>query len=183
MSDGKKELVEKARQLGREYLRKYGGCAPGTLMAVADTLNLKVGDELFKAMTGFSSLAGVCGNVCGGIAAMGLRYGVGLEDFAKNPESGSLSFATLMIGAKALREKFAEEYGGYLCGEVQTKLFGKCVMPTSPQELEAFSKMDPDKLQGFREKCGSVTENAAGWTVTIILEMDEEQQVFSANIG
>jgi hypothetical protein len=170
----KKELVEKARRLGREYLRKYGGCAPGTLMAVADTLDLRVGDELFKAMTGFSSLSGVCGNVCGGIAAMGLRYGAGLEDFVKNPESGSLSFAKLMTATKALREKVAEEYGGYLCDEVQMKLFGKCVMPTSPEELEVFSEMDPEKLRGFYEKCGSVTENAAGWTVTIILEMDEK---------
>ncbi len=174
MSAEKKELVEKARRLGREYLRKYGGCAPATLLAVADTLDLRVGDELFKAMTGFSSLAGVCGNVCGGIAAMGLRYGVGLEDFVKNPERGSLSFAKLMTATKALREKFAEEYGGYLCDEVQTKLFGKCVMPTSPEELEAFSKMDPEKLQVFYEKCGSVTENAAGWTVATILEMDEK---------
>jgi len=170
----KKELVEKARRLGKQYLRKYGGCAPATLMAVADTLDLRVGDELFKAMTGFSSFAGACGNVCGGIAAMGLRYGVGLEDFAKNPERGSLSFAKLMTVAKALREKFAEEYGGYLCNEVQTKLFGKCVMPTSPEELEAFSKMDPEQLQGFYDKCSSVTENAAGWTVAIMLEMDEE---------
>ncbi|MGB5925885.1 MAG: C-GCAxxG-C-C family protein [Dehalococcoidia bacterium] len=170
----KKELVEKARRLGREYIRKYGGCAPGTLMAVAHTLNLEVGDDLFKAMMGFSSFAGVCGNVCGGIAAMGLRYGVGLEDFVKNPEIGSLSFAKLMTAAKVLREKFAEEYGGYLCDEVQTKLFGKCVMPTSPEELEAFSKMDPEELKVFYEKCGSVTENAAGWTVTTILEMDEK---------
>ena len=105
---------------------------------------------------------------------MGLRYGVGLEDFVQNPERGSLSFAKLMTVAKALREKFAEEYGGYLCDEVQMKLFGKCVMPTSPEELEAFSKMDPEKLQGFHEKCSSVTENAAGWTVTAILEMDEK---------
>ena len=71
----KKELIEKARRLGREYLLKYGGCAPGTLMAVAHTLNLEVSDEVFKVMTGFSRLAGVCGNVCGGIAAMGLTYG------------------------------------------------------------------------------------------------------------
>jgi len=169
----KKELIEKARRLGRQYLRKYGGCAPATLMAVADTLDLRVGDELFKAMTGFSSFAGVCGNVCGGIAAMGLRYGVGLEDFVKNPQRGSWAFAKLMTVTKALREKFAEEYGGYLCNEVQTKLFGRCVMPTSPEELEAFSRMDPEKLQVFYEKCGSVTENAAGWTVAIILEMDE----------
>jgi hypothetical protein len=170
----KEELVEKARGLGRQYLRKYGGCAPGTLMAVADTLDLRVGDELFKAMMGFSSFAGACGNVCGGLAAMGLRYGVGVEDYVKNPESGSLAFAKLMTVAKALREQFAEEYGGYLCDEVQTKLFGKCVMPTSPEELEAFSKMDPDRLRGFYDTCSSVTENAAGWTVAIMLEMDEE---------
>jgi len=168
----KKELVEKARRLGREYLLKYGGCAPGTLMAVADTLNLEVSDEVFKAMMGFSSFAGVCGNVCGGIAAMGLRYGVGPEDFVKNPEIGSLSFAKLMTTAKVLREKFVEEYGSYLCDDIQTKLFGKCVMPTSPEELEAFSKMDPEELQVFDKKCSSVTENAAGWTVAVILEMD-----------
>ena len=168
----KKELVEKARRLGKGYLRKYGGCAPGTLMAVAHTLDLEVSDEVFKAMMGFSSFAGVCGNVCGGIAAMGLRYGVGLEDFVKNPEICSLSFAKLMTTAKVLREKFVEEYGSYLCDDVQTKLFGKCVMPTSPEELEAFSKMDPEELETFYEKCGSATENAAGWTVAVILEMD-----------
>jgi len=171
----KKELVEKARRLGREYILKYRGCAPSTLMAVAHTLNLKVGDELFKAMMGFSSFAGVCGNVCGGIAAMGLRYGVGPEDFVKNPEIGSLSFAKLMTTAKVLREKFVEEYGGYLCDDVQTKLFGRCnIFPTSPEELEAFSKMDPEELKTFYEKCGSATENAAGWTVAAILEMDEK---------
>ena len=168
----KKELVEKARRLGREYLLKYGGCAPGTLMAVAHTLNLEVTDEVFKAMMGFSSLAGVCGNVCGGIAAMGLRYGVGLEDFVKKPEIGFLSFARIMKIAKVLREKFVEEYGSYLCDDIQIKLFGKCVMPTSSEELEAFSKMDPEELKVFYEKCSSGTENAAGWTVAAILEMD-----------
>jgi len=171
----KKELVEKARRLGREYLLKYGGCAPGTLMAVAHTLNLEVSDEVFKAMMGFSSLAGVCGNVCGGIAAMGLRYGVGLEDFVKNPEIGFLSFGKLMTTAKVLREKFVEEYGGYLCDDVQTKLFGRCnIFPNSSEELEAFMKMDPKELETFYEKCGSATENAAGWTVAAILEMDEK---------
>jgi C_GCAxxG_C_C family probable redox protein len=170
----KKELVEKARRLGREYLQKYGGCAPGTLMAVADTLNLKVGDELFKAMTGFSSLAGVCGNLCGGIATIGLRYGVGLEDFKEKPEVGFVSFAKMMATAKILREKFVEEYGSYLCDDIQTNLFGKCVMPQVPEELEAFSKMNPEELMNFYEKCSSVTENAAVWTVAAILEMDEK---------
>ena len=170
----KKELVEKARRLGREYLLKYGGCAPGTLMAVAHTLNLEVSDEVFKAMMGFSSFAGACGNVCGGIAAIGLRYGMGREDLVKNPESFSLSFVNIMITAKVLREKFVEEYGSYLCDDIQTKLFGKCVMPQAPEELEAFMKMDLEELKVFYEKCSSITENAAGWTVAAILEMDEK---------
>ena len=170
----KKELVEKARRLGREYLRKYGGCAPGTLLAVAHTLNLKVGDDLFKAIYAFSSLAGVCGNEAGGIAAIGLRYGVGLEDFKKKPEIGFVAFAKMMTTAKMLRDKFVEEYGIYLCDDIQTKLFGKCVMPEAPEELEAFATMDPKELEAFYEKCSAVTENAAGWTVAAILEMDEK---------
>jgi len=170
----KKELVEKARRLGREYLRKYGGCAPGTLLAVADTLNLEVSDEVFKVMTGFSSLAGVCGNLCGGIAAMSLRYGVGREDFVKNPETGFLSFAKLMTTTKVLKDKFIAEYGSYLCDDIQTKLFGKCVMPTSPEKFATFSQRDPQELATFYDKCSAVTENAAGWTVAAILEMDEK---------
>jgi len=35
-------------------------------------------------------------------------------------------------------------------------------------------KQDPEELEVFYEKCGSVTENAAGWTVAAILEMDEK---------
>ena len=170
----KKELVEKARRLGREYLLKYGGCAQGTLMAAANTLNLKVSDELFKAMTGFSRLTGLCGNICGGIAVMGLEYGLSIEDCMKDPETRSLAFMKLMTATKVLQEKFIEEYGGYLCDEIQTKLFGKCVMPTSPEELKAFRKVDPEELNIYYEKCGSVTENAAGWTVATILEMDEK---------
>ncbi len=173
----KKELVEKARRLGKEYIVKYGGCAPGTLMAVAHTLNLEVSDEVFKAMMGFSSFAGACGNLCGGIAAMGLKYGVGLKDFVENPETGFSSFAKIMTAAKVLREKFAEEYSGYLCDDVQTKVFGRCnIFPDSPEELEAFAKKDPEELKVFYEKCGAVTENAAGWTVAAILEMDENDR-------
>jgi C_GCAxxG_C_C family probable redox protein len=171
----KKELVEKARRLGREYMRKYGGCAPGTLLAIADTLNLEVSDELFKAILAFSSFAGVCGNLCGGIAAMGLRYGVGRKDYETKPEIGFSSFAKIMDAAKVLREKFIEEYGGYLCNDVQMNVYGRCnIFPTSSEELEAFMKMDPKELEVFFEKCSSVTENAAGWTVAAILEMDEK---------
>jgi hypothetical protein len=34
--------------------------------------------------------------------------------------------------------------------------------------------MDPKELEAFYDKCSAVTENAAGWTVATILEMDEK---------
>ena len=174
MSDTK-ELVEKARSLGKEYMLKYGGCAPATLMAVADTLNLEVCDELYKAIQGFSGQAGVCGNVAGGIAAIGLRYGVVQEDLVKKPELGFLSFAKIIDASRVLREKFIEEYGGYLCDEVTTKLYDRCdVFPKTSEELKAFMMKDHKELEVFSDKCSSVTENAAGWTVSAILEMDEK---------
>ena len=171
----KKELIEKARRLGREYLRKYGGCAPGTLLAVADTLNLKVGDDLFKAICAFSSLAGVCGNKAGGIAAIGLRYGVVQEDLVKKPELGFSSFAKIIDASRLLRGKFTEEYDGCLCDEVQTKLYGRCyIFPQTSEGLVAFIQRDPKEIEEFSDKCSSVTENTAGWTVSAILEMDEK---------
>jgi C_GCAxxG_C_C family probable redox protein len=168
----KKELVEKARRLGREYLRKYGGCAPATLLAVADTLNLEVCDDVFKGTIGLSSFSGGCGNLCGGITAIGLKYGVGREEIMKKPES----FLKIMKGAQILRERFVEEYGGYLCDEITMKVFGRCnIFPTAPEELEEFMKKDPKELEEAYEKCSRVTENAAGWTVTAMLEMDEKK--------
>ena len=41
-----------------------------------------------------------------------------------------------------------------------------------------FMKKDPKELEAFYEKCSSVTENAAGWTVAAILEMDESVEEF-----
>jgi hypothetical protein len=158
------QLIEEARRLGKEYLPKYGGCAQATLLAVAETLNLEVCDSLFKAMIGLSSLSGGCGSICGGIAAIGLKHGVNQEKYeTMGPETEKIWGIV-----KRLREKFTEEYGGFLCSEVQTKLFGKSFDTYNPAETQVFMEMDP------MEKCSLVTENAAGWTVEAILEMDDK---------
>ena len=155
------QLIEKARRLGKEYMSKYGGCAQATLMAVADTLDLEVCDSLFKAMIGLSSLSGGCGSICGGIAAIGLKYGVNRENYK------SMGPTTQKIWGivKLLREKFNLEYGGFLCSEIQTKLYGRSYDPLNPKDIQAFMETKPV------EKCSSVTENAAGWAVEAILEM------------
>ncbi len=159
-----KQLIEKARRLGKEYLQKHGGCAQATLLAVADTLNLEVCESLFKAMIGLSSLSGGCGSICGGIAAIGLMHGVKQEKYEKmGPETEKIWGIV-----KLLREKFVEEYGGFLCTEIQTKLYGRSFDPYNPEEIQAFMETNPV------EKCSSVTENAAKWTVEAILEMDNK---------
>ncbi|MFX1577059.1 MAG: C-GCAxxG-C-C family (seleno)protein [Promethearchaeota archaeon] len=158
------QLIEKARRLGKEYMSKYGGCAQATLLAVADTLDLEVCDSLFKAMIGLSSLSGGCGSICGGIAAIGLKYGVNREKYKSMGPTTEKIWGVV----KLLREKFNQEYGGFLCSEIQTKLYGRSYDSLNPEDIQAFMETKPV------EKCSSVTENAAKWTVETILELDEK---------
>ena len=159
------ELIEKARRLGSEYLPVYRDCAPTTLLAVADTLNMKVSDDLFKAMVGLSGPSGGCGGICGATAAIGLRYGEGREDFVKDSETRGRVHGKILKAVKLVRDRFVEKYGGYLCYDVQKKLFGRPFDFTIPEEREAFRNEQT-------EKCRQVTENAAGWTVKAILETE-----------
>ena len=161
----KSELIEKARKLGSEYLPVYRMCAPTTLLAVADTLNMKMSDNLFKAMVGLSGPSGGCGGICGATVAIGLRYGVDREDFVKDSETRRRVVGKIGQTVKVVRDRFVETYGGYLCYDVQKKLFGRPFDLLIPEELEAFS-------EGPTEKCRQVTENAAGWAVEAILDTE-----------
>ncbi len=90
-----------------------------------------------------------------------MKYGVDQEKYEKmGPETEKIWGIV-----KLLREKFVEEYGGFLCSEVQTKLFGKSFDTYNPAEMKVFMETNP------MEKCSSVTENAAGWTVEVILDV------------
>ncbi|MHA2300758.1 MAG: hypothetical protein ACXACD_07370 [Candidatus Thorarchaeota archaeon] len=48
-----KQLINEARQRGREYLPIYRGCAPATFCAVADTLQMPVSAAMFKMMSAY----------------------------------------------------------------------------------------------------------------------------------
>jgi hypothetical protein len=147
---------------------KYA-CAEGTLLAVADTLNMPVSDDVFKATIGLSSMAGGCGALCGAIAALGLRFGRTRADYEN---SGIIQigewYRTLRQAVKCVRDRFVTEYGGYLCCDIQDKLFGRSYDSLDPVELEAFMKT---QLRGL-EVCRQVAENAAGWAVEAILETE-----------
>ena len=145
----KKELVEKARKLGYDYLHIYLECAPTTLLAVSDTLDMKVSDETFNASIGLSGYSGGCGGICGGTAAAGLYFGTTKEEYEAEPDSSKIRQA-----AEYIQDKFVETYGSFLCDDIRLKLFGR---------LEDVPKSE------YERECPLVTENAAGWAVEAIL--------------
>jgi hypothetical protein len=156
-------LITAAQQRGRDYLPVYRGCAHATLCAVADTLDMEVSDAVFRAMTGMSSLAGGCGGLCGAIAAIGLRYGVDHAAFRANPDT-----SRVWDVVKRVRDQFEATYGGYLCCDVQTRLFGRSFDLFNADDRAAFGAAKPYEI------CPNVTANAAGWTVAAILDADTE---------
>lgn len=71
-----------------------------------------------------------------------------------------------MVACAQVRDRFTDTYGGFLCSEIQTTLFGRAYDGTISEALEAFREED---VYGT---CPFVTENAAGWTVEAILEAE-----------
>jgi len=164
-------LIARARQLGREYMGKYA-CAEGTLLAVAETLNMPVSDDVFKGTTGLSSMSGGCGGFCGAIVAISLRFGRTRATYHENSDSARIGkwYLTLRQAVIRVRDRFVAEYGGSLCCDIQDKLFGQSFNFLDPEGLKAFDK--PEKMSAAIEACRRVTENAAAWTVEAILETE-----------
>jgi len=165
-------LIARARQLGREYMGKYA-CAEGTLLAVADTWNMPVSDDVFKATVGLSSMSGGCGGFCGAIAALGLRFGRARASYHENSDTPKIGkwYLTLRQAVIRVRNRFVAEYGGSLCCDIQDRLFGRSIDFLDPEAMEAFMR-EPEKIRTALEVCRKVTENAAGWTVEAILETE-----------
>ena len=141
--------MDKARKLGHDYLYIYEHCAPTTLLAVSDTLDMKVSDDTFKSSIGLSGYSGGCGGINGGVAAVGMYFGTSKEEFASTPDS-----STIWKASEYIQGKFVETYGSFLCDEIRLKLFGR---------LENLSDSD------YMKECPFVCENAAGWAVEAIL--------------
>ena len=158
--------------LGRRYPARYGGCAQATFAAVADALNLK-GEDVFKALIGLSGGVGnmgrgACGAMAGAAAAISLKFGVGRNALKRNPEAILNVKDRIYELVEEVGERFLEEFGSYLCRDIQLALFGK-----------AFNLRDPKAYMEFKqiawpEACSrKVVAKAAGWAVDVILEAEK----------
>jgi hypothetical protein len=127
---------------------------------------MPVSKEMSKMMMGLSSVTGGCGGICGAAAAIGLRFGSDREGFqGSNPSSKASLTPQIIQAVKQVRDHFASTYGGFLCREIQTRLFGRTFDATIPEDMVAFGREDVSQ-------CSNVTANAAGWAVEAILSVE-----------
>jgi hypothetical protein len=120
-----KEIIDKARLLGGEYLGKYGNCAQATLAAIQDSVPFVPKDEMvFLAATPLSGAAtrthnASCGAFTGCGLAIGSVCGRSRANFAgKAPLAGQLLLQ--------VHDNFVTVYGSVICNDVRAKAGGKC---------------------------------------------------------
>jgi hypothetical protein len=122
-----KEIIEKAYQLGREYMEKYGNCAQSSLAAIQDSVPFVPKDELvFLASTALSGGATRTRNAsCGAFTGCGLAIG---SVCGRSRANYTAKGAAPLPGQLLLQvhDNFVSTYGNVICTDIRTKVDGKC---------------------------------------------------------
>ncbi len=169
----KEQILEEAERRGCKYLQEFSNCSQCTLLVIQELLNIPVGDSL-KAATGFSGGIGriglVCGALTGGIMTLGLLYGRDLQTMKHPDEHIRINLKEeidVKLGGliKKLCEKFKDEYGSFICNDIETKLFGRPFDKWNPADRE-----EKERLGGHKDKCPMVVGKAARWVLELIIE-------------
>lgn len=165
----RQEMIDRAYSLGYTYEQKYGCCSQCVLAAIDDVFGLGI-DQVFKASHslaggGAITTRGTCGALNGGMMAISARYGRDRQNFDKG------LYMEAFVPAKKLFDRFVAEFGSPICGDVQTKLFGRSYDFWKPEEFAAF-----EAAGGHRDKCPSVVGRAARWTAEILLEEEAQRR-------
>jgi C_GCAxxG_C_C family probable redox protein len=155
-----------ANALGRKYLKKYGICSRCTFSAIMETVGLQ-SDDISRAATGFFGGIGDLGvNSCGAFTAgvMALSYKFGHERYNWYGD-----FGLLKALIKKLYNRFIDEYGSNVCRDIQRKVLGRSYDLWDSKDMELFHNASPSLYE-----CSKIVGNAAGWTVQLILEGENE---------
>ena len=167
-SKEKEKLINKARKLGAERFKKYTGCAQTTLYAIADTLDMNISEDVFKAVVTLSGFTGGCGAMCGSAVAFGLRFGKDLDTYLSDPDLGVAK--TLIYG---IQGKLEEKYSGFLCREICTHLYGRSFDGRISEDMEVFGSM----YEEVYSKCGDMIADVSGWAVEAILNQEHPTRI------
>jgi C_GCAxxG_C_C family probable redox protein len=161
----KAKIIQRAFSLGFEYEKTITGCCQCTIAAIQDALNIK-NDAVFKAGSGLTAGGGVscegsCGGFTGGVMVMSSVFGRRREKWDDDKDEKDCAHRM----ARALLDKFNQEYGGNLCKTIHRSIFGRDFDLRDASGREAF-----EKLGAHVDKCTSVVGKAAAWATELILE-------------
>lgn len=162
-AEAREKLYRSAYDLGFEFEKTYYGCVQAVLFPFRELFGIH--ESVIKAATSLSggiarTARGPCATFTGGILVFGYYFGRGVDEFENRERSLKTGQLTLQ-----LRERFIQEYGGYLCNEVQEKKFGRSYNLLDPEDYQAFQDDG-----AYTEKCPDVVGKAATWILDILLK-------------
>jgi len=166
LEKSKKELLDKAFELGEKYEKENTGCAQTVIAAIFDTLGIW-NEDVFKAASGLADGLGLtgdgaCGSLVGASRVISWLYPREKKNF-KDMLAPMKAYGLV----KKLHDQFVEKYGTCRCYDIQKRLMGRTYNLWDQKELnEAFTS-------GMMEHCSKVVGNAAKLAVEIILEARE----------
>lgn len=163
--DQKEEIIQRAFSLGFEYEKTITGCCQCTIAAIQDALKIP-NNLVFKAGSGLTaggglSCQGSCGGYVAGIMVMSSIFGRRRDKWDDDREEKDCAHRM----ARALLEKFHQEYGSVICKAIHRKIFGRDF-----DLMDTVDRADFEKLGAHEDKCTSVVAKAAAWTTELILE-------------
>ena len=158
-------LRKRAYELGFQYEKAYHGCAQCAVAAIQDTLGLK-DDGTFKAANALNaglgcSSKGTCGALAGSVMVISSLCGRPRKMFDDVNRIRARPYGP----AQRLLEKFEEEFGSGICGEVQRTLMGRSFNLLIPEQRGMFLEAGAEEVH-----CPDVVGKASRWAVEIILD-------------
>jgi hypothetical protein len=167
------DLLQKVYDLGVAYERNSFSCSQSTVAALYRVLDFP--DVLVKASCSNAGgtalqIIGTCGGLVGGIMVLDYFFGRPFEymsdtEFIQDPNINALFAAQPM--ARALCDKYVDEYGTITCANIQRQIFGRFF---SLEDEDEFRKLDEAGGHSNPEKCPRIVGNAAKWTMEILIE-------------
>jgi C_GCAxxG_C_C family probable redox protein len=178
----KRELTERAFQVGFEYEKKYGGCAQCCFAALQVVLDRRE-PEANAAFRMLSTMAGgcasmgdgSCGAYLGAAAFIGYLAGRTRDEIADpgveqvSDEERSARYGELCGRADAvaikLYRQFIDKYGTVVCHSIHRKLFGRPFFTKDPEEYQKFQAAG-----AYDQACTSVVGDTARWTIEVLAD-------------
>ena len=163
--DSKKQILNKAYELAYKYEAERGSCPQCVLAALYEIFNISDPETIkaADAMAGGTALSteGTCGALAGGLLAISSIVGRTYKDFSEGKRR-----RRVFQYAKKFYDRFVKEYGSPVCKDIHKKLFGRTFNLLDTKDYQEF-----DKAGAHKDKCTSVSGNAARWAAEIILKL------------